>query len=237
VGARWPDANAGILTGNESGLLVIDLDNKGDTRGEDNLAALASEFGELPSTLTATTGKGKHLFFAHPGWQFTEITERLLVYNHLKCVPPLDEEEVLRIAGGVCQHPPETGGQRSRRKNRTESPLLVQVQRAGVIRRPKRPDDDGPSTRLVHPLAGLSLAERRILSPSWIPVSHTLTSSYPMVTRNCVRKCVILTIFRQESASARINPSWRIFALIFGERLRWWPRSESNRHEVALGRF
>ena len=66
MGAR-PDANVGILTGNESGLLVIDLDNKGDTRGEDNLAALASEFGELPSTLTATTGKGKHLFFAHPG--------------------------------------------------------------------------------------------------------------------------------------------------------------------------
>ena len=64
---RWPDANIGILTGAESGLLVIDIDNKDGRQGGDNLAALASRFGGLPATLTATTGNGQHLFFSHPG--------------------------------------------------------------------------------------------------------------------------------------------------------------------------
>lgn len=65
--AQWPDANIGIATGTKSGLLVVDVDNKGGKRGSDNLAALAAELGELPTTLTATTGSGEHLYFEHPG--------------------------------------------------------------------------------------------------------------------------------------------------------------------------
>jgi len=42
-----------------------------------------------------------------------EIVERLLMVNQCKCVPPLTEDEVLRIAGSVCQHPPETGSTKS----------------------------------------------------------------------------------------------------------------------------
>jgi hypothetical protein len=64
--SRWPDANVGILTGRESGLLVVDVDNKGGKRGSDNLAVLGADFG-MPTTLTATTGEGIHLFFKHPG--------------------------------------------------------------------------------------------------------------------------------------------------------------------------
>lgn len=65
--SRWPDANIGIVTGPESGLLVIDLDNKNGINGRDNLTALAAEFGGMPDTLTATTGTGEHLYFEHPG--------------------------------------------------------------------------------------------------------------------------------------------------------------------------
>ncbi len=64
--AQWPDANIGILTGGESGLLVVDVDNKGGKNGSENLAVLASQCGGLPPTLTASTGNGEHLFFNHP---------------------------------------------------------------------------------------------------------------------------------------------------------------------------
>ena len=59
--ARWAtlDGNAGIVTGTVSGLLVLDLDNA---------AAIAeAEARGLPETVTATTAKGMHCYFAHPG--------------------------------------------------------------------------------------------------------------------------------------------------------------------------
>ena len=65
--SQWPDANIGIRTGSVSGLLVVDVDNKGGKQGGENLAAIAARFRGLPTTLTATTGSGKHLFFKHPG--------------------------------------------------------------------------------------------------------------------------------------------------------------------------
>ncbi len=39
--SKWPDANIGIATGKDSGLMVLDLDNKDDRRGGDNLALLS----------------------------------------------------------------------------------------------------------------------------------------------------------------------------------------------------
>jgi hypothetical protein len=227
--SRWPDANIGILTGAESGLVVVDVDNKSGKKGSDNLAALAALHGGLPETLTATTGNGEHLFFKHPGvavknavskiadgvdvradrgyvvaapslhangkrytWKnadqspadlpdwllemlrenkeitnrmqneermeteehapstedsniyqgernqklFTlgcslrgqlamqdgEIVDRLLLYNMAKCIPPLDEKEVLLIAASVCKHPPESGTKKSGAKQE-QNPL------------------------------------------------------------------------------------------------------------------
>jgi Primase C terminal 1 (PriCT-1) len=45
-----------------------------------------------------------------------EITERLLMYNQCKCIPPLDEDEVIRIAMSACQHLPEMGSNRSMKR-------------------------------------------------------------------------------------------------------------------------
>ena len=58
---RWAARgyNAGIVTGAISGLLVLDLDNA---------AAIAeAERLGLPETVTASTAKGRHHYFAHPG--------------------------------------------------------------------------------------------------------------------------------------------------------------------------
>lgn len=52
--------NVGIATGAVSSIFVVDIDGE---QGEKDLAAL----GELPQTLVAKTGKGRHLFFKHPG--------------------------------------------------------------------------------------------------------------------------------------------------------------------------
>ena len=51
-----PEANIGLVTGNASGLVVVDVD------GENGEAALA-QYGTLPETVESRTGKGRHLLF------------------------------------------------------------------------------------------------------------------------------------------------------------------------------
>jgi hypothetical protein len=64
--SRWPEANVGIRTGAESGLVVLDIDQRGDGYG--SLTKLQSIFGDLPRTpAVATGGGGMHFYFAHPG--------------------------------------------------------------------------------------------------------------------------------------------------------------------------
>jgi hypothetical protein len=64
---RWwtkrPDANIGLATGREHGIIVIDVDG---LEGEKWLALLEEKFGKLPSTSRAKTGNGMHFFFALP---------------------------------------------------------------------------------------------------------------------------------------------------------------------------
>lgn len=63
--ARSRDANYGIRTGGASGLLVVDIDPRNG--GDQSIAALAAEHGELPETVTVeTAGGGLHLYFRHP---------------------------------------------------------------------------------------------------------------------------------------------------------------------------
>jgi Bifunctional DNA primase/polymerase, N-terminal/Primase C terminal 1 (PriCT-1) len=63
---RWPTANVGIVTGEISNLIVLDVDPKHG--GDDSLAGLERRFGALPETVEAQTGgDGRHLYFAHPG--------------------------------------------------------------------------------------------------------------------------------------------------------------------------
>ena len=68
---KWPDANLGILTGQESGLLVLDVDG---VDGKASLQALTAAHGNLPKTLCVKTGrtgtdgkrKGCHYYFRAP---------------------------------------------------------------------------------------------------------------------------------------------------------------------------
>ncbi len=63
---RWPDANIGIVTGEISNLVVLDIDPKHG--GDASLERLERRFGPLPATIEATTGGGgRHVYFAHPG--------------------------------------------------------------------------------------------------------------------------------------------------------------------------
>lgn len=63
---RWPDANIGIRTGKESGMIAIDIDPRHG--GNESLALLEDELEALPETLIAQTGgDGQHIFFKHPG--------------------------------------------------------------------------------------------------------------------------------------------------------------------------
>jgi hypothetical protein len=64
--ARVPDANVAIRTGQESGIIVIDIDS--DTGGFDSLAALEAAKGSLPTTASVVTPRGgQHFYFRHPG--------------------------------------------------------------------------------------------------------------------------------------------------------------------------
>lgn len=64
--ARWPRANIGIVTGEISNLIVLDVDPKHG--GDAALERLERRFEPLPATVEAVTGGGgRHLYFAHPG--------------------------------------------------------------------------------------------------------------------------------------------------------------------------
>jgi hypothetical protein len=64
--SRWPAANIGIVTGEISNLVVLDIDPKHG--GDASLDRLERRFGPLPETVEATTGGGgRHLYFTHPG--------------------------------------------------------------------------------------------------------------------------------------------------------------------------
>lgn len=64
--SRWPNANIGIVTGEISNLVVLDIDPQHG--GDASLERLERRFGPLPDTVEAATGGGGcHLYFAHPG--------------------------------------------------------------------------------------------------------------------------------------------------------------------------
>jgi len=83
---RWPGCNVGIATGAVSGLVVLDIDGP---EGE----AEIKRRGGLPETPTVTTGKGRHIYFRHPGGTIRNFARRL---------PGLD----LRGDGGYVVAPP-----------------------------------------------------------------------------------------------------------------------------------
>jgi hypothetical protein len=60
----FPEANIGIRTGLESGILVVDIDRKNGVDGMQEAERL--RLGEFP-TLTVKTPNGTHLYYRHPG--------------------------------------------------------------------------------------------------------------------------------------------------------------------------
>jgi putative DNA primase/helicase len=68
-----PDANIGIATGSESGIIVLDIDPRNG--GDRNLKRLKKRLGPLPDTVTASTGGGgQHLLFKHPAFAVRKDT-------------------------------------------------------------------------------------------------------------------------------------------------------------------
>jgi hypothetical protein len=63
----WPDANVGIVTGKESGLVVLDVDDKDERKGSDTLTALLEANDDAPTTMIVRTGNGRHIYYRHPG--------------------------------------------------------------------------------------------------------------------------------------------------------------------------
>lgn len=62
---RWPEANLGIVTGEISGLVVLDVDPAHG--GGESLTRLEAETGPLPRTAQALSGGGgRHFYFSHP---------------------------------------------------------------------------------------------------------------------------------------------------------------------------
>lgn len=89
---RWPEAGVAIVTGEISGLVVLDVDPAHG--GEESLQQLQARFGPLPATVEAETGGGgRHLYFRHPGG---------VVRNRVGLAPGID----LRAEGGYVVAPP-----------------------------------------------------------------------------------------------------------------------------------
>lgn len=60
----WPNANVAVVTGDESGIWVLDADGEAGVKA---VADLEREHGEFPPTpITRTGGGGRHYFFAWP---------------------------------------------------------------------------------------------------------------------------------------------------------------------------
>jgi len=98
---QWPDANVGIATGQDSGLVVLDVDPRNG--GDESLRDLQRLHGSLPPTVEAITGGGgRHIYFRHPG--------PCTIPNRTGILPGLD----VKADGGFVVAPPSrhiSGGQ------------------------------------------------------------------------------------------------------------------------------
>jgi len=87
--AKWPDANVGIVTGGNSGVVVIDLDSE---EAKNKLKEMLPDY-DLMAVPRSRTGKGWQLFFKHPGTS---------IQNRAGIIPGLD----VRGDGGYVVAPP-----------------------------------------------------------------------------------------------------------------------------------
>lgn len=70
---KYPYSNLGVITGEISNLVVLDIDPKNG--GSGSFLDMEAKYGDLPETPTVITGSGgKHYYFRHPGVKLTNRT-------------------------------------------------------------------------------------------------------------------------------------------------------------------
>lgn len=73
---KYPDANIGVITGEKSGIVVLDVDPKNG--GNESFIELIEKYGDLPQTVTADTGGGgQHYVFRYPGKHVPNSSSKL----------------------------------------------------------------------------------------------------------------------------------------------------------------
>lgn len=102
---RWwsstPEANIGILTGQKSGVFVLDVDSKNG--GNDTYSELLAQHGQMPDTWEVMTGNGgRHCYFRFPAFD---------VRNVAGLLPGID----IRGTGGQVVAPPSIHPETGRR--------------------------------------------------------------------------------------------------------------------------
>jgi hypothetical protein len=100
-GLRVPEANLGVHC---AGLIVVDIDP--DDGGDESLAVLEREHGELPLTWRSLTGGGgQHIFFTCPDGV---VVPNIAAKNEIKWgrEPPLGPGIDIRTKGGYVVAPP-----------------------------------------------------------------------------------------------------------------------------------
>jgi hypothetical protein len=134
---RHPTAGVGVVTGAVSGLVVLDLDG---ARALDALRAWGVT--ALPRTPMVETGRGTHVYLAHPGGT---------VGNRAGVLPGVD----LRAAGGYVVAPPSrhASGRLYRWRIAPDEAPLAPVPAWLVELLAERPLPAGGGSALVPPLA------------------------------------------------------------------------------------
>lgn len=106
--AKWPDINLGIITGQISRVIVIDIDSP---EARERLKELCQGY-DLTAVPRSRTGKGWHLWFKHPG---------VSIPNRAGVLPGVD----IRGDGGFVVAPPSIHS--SGKTYRWEVPLASEV--------------------------------------------------------------------------------------------------------------
>jgi len=90
--SQWPKANIGLITGHQSGTLVLDVDVKNG--GIDSLHLLEAQYGLIEGWRARSGGNGFHFYF--------ELPKNLQIRNKVNILPGID----IRAEGGYIIAPP-----------------------------------------------------------------------------------------------------------------------------------
>lgn len=78
-GGRFSGHGVGVITGEVSGIFVVDVDQGPGKQGGDTINDLQMIHGDLPHTVQAKTGGGgRHMIFRHPGGIWIETGKNVL---------------------------------------------------------------------------------------------------------------------------------------------------------------